>query len=305
MATKKAAKKTATVTQVVNRVKDIAERTTDINHIDVRLIKIQKDLNPRDYRLPENRAHLNELKGSIFANGVLSPVLVRLASDTKEVILYDGECRVRACLELMEEKGAKANDKGELPNYVVIPTRQLSEKEYPDDASRLLAAVIANQGKPLSKWEQGTAFRRFVNDYGIRPDVIAQKTGYSLQYIEEAIALDKAPLEVKEMLSIQAVTPSLALTTIKKYGEKQAGKVLKEKVQAHKEAGKKGPVKLERKSKAKPEIKGKSSLSPVELAAKKILAASAAEMKEAASENLKYVNVATTLLESLASAFAD
>jgi hypothetical protein len=50
----------------INRFRDFFITRKDLGgFMDPRLIRIEKGHNPRDYRLPENRAHLDSLKVSI------------------------------------------------------------------------------------------------------------------------------------------------------------------------------------------------------------------------------------------------
>ena len=77
--------------------------------------------------------------------GVKVPVLVRWTGE--EAVLVDGESRLRNCLELINEgKPIK-----------IIPVLQES---LGDPAERLLLAISANTGKPLSMIESGGAFKR-------------------------------------------------------------------------------------------------------------------------------------------------
>lgn len=208
----------------ITRLRDLKTSARDQLMIDPRIIETDKNFNPRDYRLPENRAHLDELKRSIKANGVINPLLIRFDAERKAAVLVDGECRLRATLELIKE-GAE---------ILTIPTIQVPGN---NEADRLLVAVTANTGKPLSKWELGGAFRRF-HKYGWSPDQIETKTGYALRFINEAMELDDAPDDVKFLLSEQAVTPSLALSEIRRSGA-GASLVLRQKAEEAKSKGKK------------------------------------------------------------------
>lgn len=189
------------ITQVkAARLADLGKRT-DTVRLSPQIISIETGHNPRDYRLPENRAHLDELKASIKANGVLVPLLVRFDVTTGIVYLVDGECRLTACLELIEA-GTPIDS---------VPTVQVKAG---NEAERLIIAMTANTGKPLSKWESGGGFQRLIG-YGWDEAKIAQRLGYSLRFIKEALELADAPEAVKHLLSEQAVTPSLALAELR------------------------------------------------------------------------------------------
>jgi ParB-like chromosome segregation protein Spo0J len=211
----------------VNRLRGLKESARDQLMIDPRIIVIEDGHNPRNYDLPENRAHLDELKQSIRVNGTLVPLLVRYDAGSKSAILVDGECRLRANLELIAE-GAE---------IAAVPTIQVSGG---NEAERLLTSITANTGKPLSKWELGTAFERLYK-FGWSEDQIAAKTGYRLSFIAEARELADAPMEIKQLLSARAVTPSLALDELRANGA-AAVQTLQAIASERKRSGKKGPA---------------------------------------------------------------
>jgi ParB/RepB/Spo0J family partition protein len=191
-------------TKTITRLRDLKTSARDQLMIDPRIIIVDDKFNPRDYTLPENHAHLDELKRSIRENGVLIPLLVRYDAERKAAVCVDGECRLRATLELIAE-GVE---------IATVPTIQVPGGNEQD---RLLTAITANTGKPLSKWELGTAFQRLYN-FGWSEEQIATKTGYGERFIREAMELSDAPDEIKQMLSSQAVTPSLALAELRANG---------------------------------------------------------------------------------------
>jgi len=222
--------KTMTTDKKTNSIRDFATRT-DMYRIDPRVIEIEENHNPRDYTLAENRAHLDELKASVAVNGVQHPVEIRHDKGGNRVILVDGECRVRACMELI----ADGIDIKTIPAVVVAGG---NEKD------RLYRALIANTGKPLSTWETGKAFQRLVN-FGDTPEGIAKQMGYSLTFVNKALELADAPEEVKHMLSEEAVTPSLALHELRTKPVAEAIESLKTQVAAARASGKKTARKVQ------------------------------------------------------------
>lgn len=186
---------------------------TDVVRVDPSIIVLEKDHNPRDYTLAENREHLDELKISIKALGVLHPLTVRWDGKIKAPILVDGECRWRAVMELIAEGHP----------MVSVPTVQA---ENADPAGRLISALVANTGKPLSKWELGASFKKLVT-LGHTHEMIAEKCGYGLRFITECIDLADAPPEVKKLLSAQAVTPSFVTDAMKKFGDEAPAQIQK------------------------------------------------------------------------------
>ncbi len=191
-------------TKEVTRLRDLKTSARDQLMIDPRIIIIDDGQNPRNYNLPENHAHLDALKRSIRENGTLVPLLVRYDPERKAAVLVDGECRLRANLELIAE-GVEIE---------TVPTIQVPGGNEQD---RLLTSITANTGKPLSKWELGGAFQRLFR-FGFSEEKIATKSGYEERFVREAMELADAPEEVKQMLSAQAVTPALALSHLRTNG---------------------------------------------------------------------------------------
>jgi ParB/RepB/Spo0J family partition protein len=206
------------------RLRDLGKSGRQLAEIHPSLIRIEKGFNPRQYTLLENREHLDALKLSIREMGVRVPLLVRWDVGSEQAILIDGECRLRACLELIKEG-------------VEIKTVPVLQEQAANEADRLLLAITTNTGKPLSIAESGAAFRRLVA-YGWEHEAIATKTGHTARYVREALELSDAPEEVKQMVSSGSVTPALARKTLKEKGDSAAA-VLREKVTAAKAKGKK------------------------------------------------------------------
>lgn len=226
-------------TKQVTRLRDLKTSARDQLMIDPRIIVVEDGHNPRDYQLSENRAHLNELKASIRENGVLVPLLVRYDASQRAGVLVDGECRLRAVLELIAE-GVEIE---------TVPTIQVPGG---NEADRLLTAITANTGKPLSTWELGTAFQKLYR-YGWSEERIATKTGYNARFVTQAMELADAPEAIKKLLSARAVTPSLALAELRANGS-AAVESLQTKAAAAQATGKK-TAKREKASKPVPTAK--------------------------------------------------
>lgn len=220
------------------QMRDFGKRT-DMYMVDPRKIVIEKGHNPRNYKLAENRQHLDSLKLSISTEGVIKPLLCRL--EAEQVILLDGECRLRASLELIKEFEAGKGG----AEIAAVPVKMVKAGT---EAERAFIAHAANTGKPLSQWEAGEHFRKMAK-WGHAVEEIAQRLGYTPRYVSQAIELADAPAEIKEQLSEQAVTPAHAIRTIRKRGAARAITELKEQVATAKASGKKGPVKAEKSKK--------------------------------------------------------
>lgn len=192
----------------VTRLKDLKiDGSQDMIKVDPRTITVEADFNPRDFDLPANRLHVDNLKASIKEHGVQQPLWVRWSSDTKEAILIDGECRLRATLELIAE-GAE---------IVSVPVIQKS-LGVSSIADRLIHALTANESLHISQAELGKTYIRLVN-YGWGEGQIAKKVGKSERFVRDSIALADAPEAVKALVASGAVTKALALKEVKKYAE--------------------------------------------------------------------------------------
>jgi ParB/RepB/Spo0J family partition protein len=178
---------------------------SDMPKIDPRIIQVEDNLNPRNYQLAENRAHLDRLKESIREHGVQNPLWVRWDTVNKLPILVDGECRLKAVLELIAEN-------------VEIVSVPVIQKSAANPADRLVLALTANEGKPLNESEVGFAYKRLVN-YGWSQEMIAKRVGKSVRYVNDAIELSEAPEEVKAMVSEGTVSKRLAIKTVRSKGE--------------------------------------------------------------------------------------
>lgn len=191
--------------------------------MDPRIIVVEPNHNPRDYRLRENMEHVEVLKRSIQARGVLMPLLVRFDPSSRQPVLVDGESRLRAVMDLITEgMGIK--------NVPVIEAVGGSEPE------RLMTALTANDGKPLTKWEMGEAFRR-LQKYGWSIDDMSRETGQTERFVREAIELSDVPDELKQAMSQGEVTPAAVLAEVRRSGQDDAVVAIQERVQAAKSVG--------------------------------------------------------------------
>ena len=205
------------------RLRDIGQGRRDLIYIDPKLIRIEEGWNPRNYVLAENREHLDDLKASIKLYGVLAPLMVRWDREQEQAILIDGECRLRASLELIEEG-------------VEIKAVPVVQESTNDEAQRLVLALSANTGKPLSLLEAGAAYKRLERLQWSR-DEIASKLGTTRAKVNTAIEIFEAPIEVKQMVQNGSVTPALAKKAVREKGDKAAADLI-QKVEKAKAAGK-------------------------------------------------------------------
>ena len=205
----------------------------DYQMINPRDIDIEESFNPRKYDNLGNRNHIDTLKRSISEIGLIQPLTVRFNSETGRATIVDGESRLRAIMDLIDE-GHPILSEADVPCFP-------APKGANDEASRLLTAITANTGKPLYKWELGGAFQRLF-DFGLSPEKIAARTGHTERFIREAIELADAPDEVKELLSAGSITTGNAISVLRAEPT-SAVHTLQAQVAAKVAKGETGPVK--------------------------------------------------------------
>ena len=283
----------ASTVKLPTTLKQVGQRR-DYQMIDPRLIDIEPGFNARDYTLPENRAHLDRLKLLIIEAGrVNEPILVRLNRETGRANVVDGECRLRATLELIAE-GLEPFVSADIPCYPAPPGSD-------DEATRRFASLYANEGKSFSKWELGRGYQALF-DLNISIPTIAKKTANSETFVKECIELANAPDELKQLLSSQAVSPAEAIRIVRSDNVPAAVSELQAAVQAKQAKGEKGPVKRA-KAKTLPPAKPQTANDPAPIArtkpAPKSQAALCPEVMNALVELMSDVALADLNDESL------
>jgi len=220
--------------KIASTLKQIGQRR-DYQMIDPRKIDIEPGFNARDYTLPENRAHLDRLKVLLQeSERVEKPIIVRLNRETGRATVVDGECRLRAVLELIAE-GVEPFTIADMPCYPAPPGSD-------DLITRSFASLNANEGKPLSKWELGKKYQELY-DLNVSIEYIAKKTANTITFVNEAIELANAPEEVKQLLSDAAVTPAEVKRILRSEDIPAEVSALQAAVAEKKARGEKGPVK--------------------------------------------------------------
>lgn len=134
----------------------------------------QIDENPYQTRVAFEPAALQELSESIRVNGVVQPVVVRLSSMGRFVLIL-GERRCRA-----------AKLAGELTIPAIV--RRVSDQQAAE------MTVVENlQRQDLNCLEQANAFARLSRDFGLTQEQIGQRTGCSRASVANYMRLLKLP----------------------------------------------------------------------------------------------------------------
>lgn len=160
-------------------VKALAEGKKDQFRVNPFALHVKDDFNARDFDLPENKAHVEELAQSIAVNGVRKAIEVYL--DGSRLVVTDGECRLRATIHAIEVLGAEIKT-------VPVVMGERGENE----ADRVAQQIICNSGKRFNALEQGKVFKRLVG-FGWSDEDIARKTGTPIQTVSRWLELQSAP----------------------------------------------------------------------------------------------------------------
>lgn len=147
--------------------------------------------NPWQPRRDFDEESLNALASSIRENGLIQPVVVRKKKDgTYE--LAAGERRWRAA---------------KMAGLTVIPA---ISKEYDDRSMAEMALVENLQRKDLNPVDEGMAYRKLMDEYGLTQENISKKVGKSRPYVANMVRLLDLPEDVKDFLSKGQLTAGQA-----------------------------------------------------------------------------------------------
>lgn len=141
--------------------------------------------------------------------GQIHPLLVRSIDGGKYMII-SGERRWRA---------AKLKNIPALSCMLFVPTTGLSpEKQH---AEITFLALAANRGLPLTDDEITTTIKTLVERDCRSIQEVSEKTGYSDAWIQSALAVSKAPVEVRRAVESKQMSRTAAVAVAKSSEEVQ------------------------------------------------------------------------------------
>ena len=160
---------------------DMIEEQTEGGDLPVREVELQRVRpNPFQPRREFDSAALAELQASIRENGLLQPLVVRVAGDGFELVA--GERRLRALTGL---KHATA------PAIV----RELSDEQM------LLLALVENlQREELNAIEEAIAYQQLIDGFGLTQSQVANRVGRNRSTVANSLRLLTLPQEVQDMV---------------------------------------------------------------------------------------------------------
>jgi ParB-like chromosome segregation protein Spo0J len=195
-------------------------QTMKMFSVDPALVEVEDGFNR-----PLNREHIESIKITIKAGGILDPIWVRV--DNGAIILVDGEHRLTAVLECIGE-GLSIP-----PNGYKMPAQQFRG----NDAERVAHLLTSSQGLPLTPLQRGIQYRK-LEAFGWSHHEIANKVGRTTTHVAEMILLAGSNSDVQVMVASGEVSAANAAKVVRKHGE-GAGKVLDSHMQAARMNGKK------------------------------------------------------------------
>lgn len=204
----------------------IAQGRTDLFHMDPRKIVIRHGWNSRDFELPENQAHVDQLAESIREVGVKEPLAGY--HEEGEFILTNGESRLRAVLKLISEGH----------NVETVPVQP--EPRHATETDHILSQIIRNSGKPFAPIENARVFARLIG-LGMTNRDIAAKVGMTPERVAQIAKLDSVTATVREHIKKGEITSTLVQRIQSK--AKDANEVEEQVVEAIKTAQAEGKTK--------------------------------------------------------------
>lgn len=204
--------------------KDLSIGRSENFKIDPRKIVIEGGFNGRDFSDPTNLTHIDELKASIRVHGVKQALTVRLTKEG-EIHLSDGECRLRAVMELIDE-GVDIKS---------VPCQ--AEDRYANEAQRIADQRIRNSGKQFTPLENAHNCQRLVG-FGWTPQQIADHWGITTANVSQLLAIHGLPEAVKKEIRAGNISATLAAQTVSREGESKGTKTIDDAIAAAKAAGK-------------------------------------------------------------------
>ncbi|MCR4788822.1 MAG: ParB/RepB/Spo0J family partition protein [Lachnospiraceae bacterium] len=141
-----------------------------------------------------NEDALEELADSIKLHGIISPIVVQDRKDYYEIIA--GERRWRAAMKA----GLK-----EVP--VII-------KNYTEEEIVVISLLENIQREDLSEIEEAHAYKKLIDEFGLKQDEVAEKVSKSRTTITNSIRLLKLSEDVQQMINDDMITAGHARALI-------------------------------------------------------------------------------------------
>lgn len=156
----------------------------------------------REGHNPRKLFEIEDLKQSILSQGLLKPITVE--KEGQNLYLVDGERRLRAIRE------ARAEGHDITTILADITTKKMDRKE------RLITALIANNGEPLTPMEEAQAFSE-LREQNMSAQDIAKSIGKSKVHVYGRLKLLDLTPEVQEAVLNKEIGVKQAIAISKEY----------------------------------------------------------------------------------------
>lgn len=190
-------------------------RSGEVKRADAMKVKLD-DVHPEEgfnVREPDERLeeHIEALKQFILNGGVPPPIEVRPREDGG-VWIVDGHSR--------REAYARARAEG-------APIEWIEVRAFAgNDADRIARMATSNEGLKLTPLETAAVYKR-LRGLGLGIPEIAKLVNKTPQHVGQVLTLADANTDVQKAVSDGAVSPSVAISMVKKHGD-QAGSRISE-----------------------------------------------------------------------------
>ena len=214
-------------------IKNLTEGRSDVNRINPFLIKIEPGFNEREFDSETVLEHIDGLAQSIAEVGVRRPLTVR--NKNGEMVLKDGECRLRATIRAIEVYGAE---------IVTVPVILADRSE--SDADATLGILVENSGLPITPLGKANVVKR-LKAHGWSNAEIAARAGMSAPRVSQLLDLSGLSEDIKALIRDDTVSATLALEVTRRH-EWNSASALKELKTAQQTAVAKGKKRVTAKS---------------------------------------------------------
>lgn len=204
-------------------------KSGDLWNVPYEMLYIQPGFNVRELDDPEYQAHLDHLEKLIEKNGYdrtsnLEGYIAKIDGEDR-VVVTDGHSRYVVV--------GRLRDRG-----IDIETLPLITKARGTSMEDLTVALAtSNSGRRLTPFELGTVVKRLVG-YGWESAQIADKLDITGTYVDDLLFLHSCPKAIRDMVRTGKVAAGVAISTVRKHGDK-AVEMLREAVQTAAASGKK------------------------------------------------------------------
>lgn len=185
-------------------IRQLSEGRSDLYKVNPFSIQVAENFNVRDFDTAEMKEHVDQLALSISANGLETPLKVRMKNG--KITLVDGECRLRGIVRAIEEYGAEIRS---------IPVMVAAKGT--NDAEASLSVITANAGKPITSLQTAIICDRLVNNFGWSPTDVAAKIGKTEATVNRYLELNSMPECAKKMVKAGKISVTLAHEVSSKY----------------------------------------------------------------------------------------